>query len=55
MTDRSPVENNAGGRRLTARHPGQAVDWSALREDFPIINQQVQGRPFIYFDNTATS
>jgi len=55
MTDRSPVENNAGGQRLTARHPRQAVDWSALRQDFPILDQQVHGRPLIYFDNAATS
>jgi cysteine desulfurase/selenocysteine lyase len=30
-------------------------DWSALRKDFPILNQQVHGKPLIYFDNAATS
>jgi cysteine desulfurase/selenocysteine lyase len=30
-------------------------DWNALRADFPILNQQVHGRPLIYFDNAATS
>ncbi|MGE5214129.1 MAG: cysteine desulfurase [Nitrospirota bacterium] len=31
------------------------VDWSALREDFPILHQQVNGHPLIYFDSAATS
>jgi len=30
-------------------------DWSALRADFPILDQQVHGQPLIYFDNAATS
>lgn len=30
-------------------------DWAALRNDFPILNQQVHGRPLIYLDNAATS
>src|SRR6202453_2229794 len=33
----------------------QTPDWSALRKDFPILNQQVHGKPLIYFDNAATS
>ena len=32
-----------------------APDWAALREDFPILAQQVHGHPLIYFDNGATS
>jgi cysteine desulfurase/selenocysteine lyase len=32
-----------------------APNWSALREDFPILNQKVHGHPLIYFDNAATS
>jgi cysteine desulfurase/selenocysteine lyase len=31
------------------------VNWSALRADFPILDQQVHGQPLIYFDNAATS
>jgi cysteine desulfurase / selenocysteine lyase len=31
------------------------VDWSTLRKDFPILDQQVHGKPLIYFDNAATS
>ncbi len=32
-----------------------AIDWSALRDDFPILKQEVHGRPLIYFDNAATT
>ncbi len=33
----------------------KTVDWAALRKDFPILDQQVHGKPLIYFDNAATS
>lgn len=32
-----------------------APDWTALRADFPILNEVVNGNPLIYFDNGATS
>jgi cysteine desulfurase / selenocysteine lyase len=31
------------------------VDWSALREDFPILRETAHGHPLIYFDSAATS
>ena len=31
------------------------MDWSAIRADFPILDQNVHGRPLIYFDNAATT
>src|SRR5262249_51260460 len=31
------------------------VDWSALREDFPILHERAHGHPLIYFDSAATS
>jgi cysteine desulfurase/selenocysteine lyase len=31
------------------------VNWSKLREDFPILHQQVHGKPLIYLDNAASS
>ena len=31
------------------------MDWSALRTDFPILEQKVHGHPLIYFDNAATT
>jgi len=30
-------------------------DWRAIRNDFPILDQQVHDFPLIYFDNAATS
>ncbi len=32
-----------------------AVDWKAIREDFPILHEKAHGQPLIYFDNAATS
>jgi len=34
---------------------GSSVDWAAVREDFPVLDQQVHGHPLIYFDNAATT
>jgi len=34
---------------------GKTIDWAKLRKDFPILDQQVHGKPLIYFDNAATS
>jgi cysteine desulfurase/selenocysteine lyase len=31
------------------------TDWASLRKDFPILDQQVHGKPLVYFDNAATS
>ena len=31
------------------------VDWSTVREDFPILREQAHGHPLIYFDSAATS
>ena len=30
-------------------------DWAAIRAEFPILNQEVNGKPLVYFDNAATS
>jgi cysteine desulfurase / selenocysteine lyase len=32
-----------------------SVDWKAVREDFPILDQKVHGYPLVYFDNAATT
>ena len=32
-----------------------SVDWGALRDDFPILDQRVHGHPLVYFDNAATT
>src|SRR3954467_8829764 len=31
------------------------MDWKAIRQDFPILDQKVHGHPLIYFDNAATT
>ncbi|MFN2541449.1 MAG: cysteine desulfurase [Chthoniobacterales bacterium] len=31
------------------------LDWSAIREDFPILRERAHGRPLIYFDNAAST
>jgi cysteine desulfurase/selenocysteine lyase len=37
------------GPREDRRH------WAAVRDDFPVLQQTVNGHPLIYFDNAATS
>jgi cysteine desulfurase / selenocysteine lyase len=32
-----------------------SLDWQAVREDFPILDQTVHGHPLVYFDNAATT
>jgi cysteine desulfurase/selenocysteine lyase len=32
-----------------------APDWAALRADFPILHETVNGHPLVYFDNAASS
>jgi cysteine desulfurase/selenocysteine lyase len=39
----------------TRKSPRKKTDWAALRADFPILDQKVNGQPLIYFDNAATS
>jgi cysteine desulfurase/selenocysteine lyase len=33
----------------------KTVDWSGRRQDFPILDQLVHGKPLVYLDNAATS
>lgn len=33
----------------------QVIDIEKIREQFPVLNQQVNGRDLVYFDNAATS
>src|SRR5437667_4303705 len=40
-----------GVHKIASSH----VDWSALREDFPILRERAHGHPLIYFDRPATS
>src|SRR5689334_11817674 len=31
------------------------VDWNRIRADFPVLDQQVHGKPLVYFDSAASS
>lgn len=35
--------------------PPPNINWSAIRSDFPILDETVHGKSLIYFDNAATS
>ncbi len=34
---------------------GERLDPEAVRGDFPVLHQEVNGRPLVYLDNAATS
>ncbi len=40
---------------MTAANPANYFDAAALREDFPILKQEVNGHPLVYLDNAATT
>src|ERR1700682_287410 len=44
-----------GADYLMHKAASSRVDWSALREDFPIVRERVNGYPLIYFDSAASS
>src|SRR5438128_2971484 len=48
-------EQGLGADYLMHKEAISRVDWSALREDFPILRERVNGHPLIYFDNAASS
>jgi cysteine desulfurase/selenocysteine lyase len=35
--------------------PPAKIEWAALRQDFPILDQKVHDQPLIYLDNAATT
>lgn len=40
---------------LPPRPPAAPLDVDRIREDFPILRQQIRGKPLVYLDNAATS
>ena len=40
---------------VTATRPTTALDVAAIRRDFPILHQTVNGKPLVYLDNAASS
>jgi cysteine desulfurase/selenocysteine lyase len=41
--------------RIARQAPPLALDAEKLRTDFPILSQQVHGKPLVYLDNAATT
>ena len=37
------------------RKASSPVDWTTIRQDFPILRERAHGHPLIYFDSAATS
>src|SRR5688572_28460801 len=38
-----------------ATSPASGIEWARLRNDFPILDQEVNGHPLVYFDSAASS
>jgi cysteine desulfurase / selenocysteine lyase len=39
----------------TLFRPIKKINWTALREDFPLLSRQMHGKPLVYLDNAATT
>ncbi|WP_024275204.1 family 2A encapsulin nanocompartment cargo protein cysteine desulfurase [Hyphomicrobium sp. 802] len=47
--------NRGAASQPTALSSGRGFDVQGVRRDFPILNETVNGRPLIWFDNAATT
>jgi cysteine desulfurase / selenocysteine lyase len=43
------------GPTMSTIVPPQALDPSTVRDDFPILEQEINGRPLVYLDNAASA
>ena len=50
-----PSFHHAFGNRIVGNHGPRPFDINAIRADFPILQQQVHGKPLIWLDNAATT
>jgi cysteine desulfurase/selenocysteine lyase len=50
-----PSTNRISNSGATSLASGNGFDVEAVRRDFPILNETVNGRPLIWFDNAATT
>ena len=46
---------NPRAKTATLARSDESVDWTALRDDFPILRETVNGHPLVYLDNAASS
>ena len=51
----SSVAKQQGSGAQATRERAPAFDVERIRRDFPILRQQVRGKPLVYLDNAATS
>ena len=51
----NPVAKQQTSRAYASREGATPFDVERIREDFPILRQQVRGKPLVYLDNAATS
>jgi cysteine desulfurase/selenocysteine lyase len=49
-----PPRTSATGRRLRARRIRRSIS-NAIRRDFPILQERVNGSQLVWFDNAATT
>lgn len=49
------TERGAGTRAIAEAEKPAPLDAAAVRRDFPILDQAVDGRPLVYLDNAASS
>lgn len=40
---------------MESTSPSDALDIKALREEFPVLDQEINGKPLVYLDNAATT
>ena len=58
LTSRRETKDEGLETDLTCLQPhtaGPALNLEAIRADFPILHQQVRGKPLVYLDNAATT
>ncbi|MDR2441768.1 MAG: SufS family cysteine desulfurase [Planctomycetaceae bacterium] len=51
----TPYVNTPFANTLYANTPAREFDVTSIRKDFPILSEQVHGKPLIWFDNGATT
>jgi cysteine desulfurase/selenocysteine lyase len=53
-SERDSIQSLFAGKTVPAEGP-RPLDVAAIRREFPALNQEVHGKPLIWFDNAATT
>ncbi|WLT39389.1 aminotransferase class V-fold PLP-dependent enzyme [Synechocystis sp. B12] len=51
--DSAPIFNNGNGKLYDSN--SAVFDVERIRQDFPILNEAIDGKPLIWFDNASTT